>query len=189
MEISGRVWNKLLTSKNNLLLAVVKSERAIAEEGCRKCWWHEVREGLASWGMVELGAQLPALQAVDAGAVQDQVQIQVDAELHQFAGADLRSESNRPYKPKTAGYRVWFWQDWGRKLPSYFSMKDLTYEEIVSVARFRLGSHFLMVEKGRHLTPRITWAARKCTRCAQDRVDDELHMLFECERFHEQRQA
>lgn len=68
-------------------------------------------------------------------------------------------------------------------------MKDLTYEEVVSVARFRLGSHYLMVEKGRHLTPQIPWVARKCTRCTQGRVDDELHMLFECERFQEQRRV
>ena len=57
------------------------------------------------------------------------------------------------------------------------------------VARFRLSSHFLMVEKGRHLTPRIAWNARRCTRCTQGQIDDEYHMLFECDAFQAQRQA
>ena len=179
-------WNKVLSSKNTLLLAVAKSERAIAMQGCTKCWWHEVQQGMTSWGIDEL-PHFQGFQEVDVKAVHDRVQSKTDSELHRFVGAELRSDTNRPDKPKTACYRVWFWQDWGRKLPVYFSLKELSYEQVVSVARFRLSSHFLMVEKGRHVTPRIPWSARKCTRCSQGQVDDEYHLLFECEQFAEQR--
>ena len=50
---------------------------------------------------------------------------------------------------------------------------------------YRLGCHKLQVELGRH-----SWPARICSRCSAAHratlscaVDDEYHMIFECERF------
>jgi hypothetical protein len=54
---------------------------------------------------------------------------------------------------------------------------------VLSMARFRLSSHNLGVELGRH--QRVVWFARGCKRCAalgmRDLpVDDEGHLLFSC---------
>ena len=50
------------------------------------------------------------------------------------------------------------------------------------MARSRLSSHDLHVEKGRH--NRVAYADRVCLRCNADGaggvVDDEFHLLFQC---------
>jgi hypothetical protein len=54
---------------------------------------------------------------------------------------------------------------------------------VLSMARFRLSSHNLGVELGRHQG--VGWFARGCKRCAALEmhdllVDDEAHLLFSC---------
>ena len=50
------------------------------------------------------------------------------------------------------------------------------------VAAFCLGHPALGVHQGRLVRPnKLPFAARRCTRCAQDKVDDALHLLFECD--------
>jgi hypothetical protein len=50
------------------------------------------------------------------------------------------------------------------------------------VAAFCLGHPALGVHQGRLVRPKkLPFAARRCTRCAQDTVDDALHLLFECD--------
>jgi hypothetical protein len=54
---------------------------------------------------------------------------------------------------------------------------------VLSMARFRLSSHNLGVELGRHQG--VVWFARDCKRCAASEmhdlpVDDEAHLLFSC---------
>ena len=80
----------MLASKNKLLLAVAKSEKVIAGQGCKKCWWHGVRQGLTSWQAATGLLQFEALQDIDGKLLQEHVQGQVDAQLHRFVGSDLR---------------------------------------------------------------------------------------------------
>jgi hypothetical protein len=54
---------------------------------------------------------------------------------------------------------------------------------VLNMARFRLSSHNLRVELGRHQG--VVWFARGCKRCAALKmhdlpVDDEAHLLFSC---------
>ncbi len=64
----------------------------------------------------------------------------------------------------------------------------LSHCDIVRTARFKLGSHFLGVEKGRF--NKVPWPQRRCTRCCDEHlrslscpVDDEVHLVFDCEAF------
>ena len=67
----------------------------------------------------------------------------------------------------------------------------LTLFKQIKLARFRLSCHKLRVELGRHERPQSTaWSARTCTRCSAAHlaslscpIDDEHHMIFECEKF------
>ena len=43
---------------------------------------------------------------------------------------------------------------------------------------FRMGSHHLPVEEGRHFN--LPWASRVCNLCNTDALGDERHMLLEC---------
>jgi hypothetical protein len=59
----------------------------------------------------------------------------------------------------------------------------IPHSSVLSMARFRLSSHNLGVELGRHQG--VAWFARGCMRCAALRahdhpVDDGAHLLFSC---------
>jgi len=71
-------------------------------------------------------------------------------------------------------------------LPPYFHSRHLRLDDVVCVARFRMGSHSLQVERGRWShTP---WLQRRCTWCQPGfldglscPVDDEFHLLYDCQ--------
>ena len=67
-------------------------------------------------------------------------------------------------------------------------MNNLSSEDVKRIARFRLGSHFLEIEKGLHCVPKVPWKNRICKRCASSKVDDALHLLQECSHFNNERQ-
>ena len=46
------------------------------------------------------------------------------------------------------------------------------------ILRFRMGSHHLPAEEGRHFN--LPWASRVCNLCSTDALGDERHMLLEC---------
>ena len=76
------------------------------------------------------------------------------------------------------------------QVPAYLRLDHERHKHIRHMSRFRLSCHKLHVEVGRRCNPREAWAARTCTRCSPAHlasltcaVDDEHHMIFECERF------
>ena len=52
------------------------------------------------------------------------------------------------------------------------------YNKIIT--EFRLSNHYLPIEKGRYVQPKLNRNQRLCTFC-KSHVGDELHVLFECE--------
>lgn len=54
-----------------------------------------------------------------------------------------------------------------------------------SIAKIRLSSHHLSIERGRHLN--ISLNNRKCVYCDMNVLEDEIHFLFECPYYNEER--
>ena len=74
------------------------------------------------------------------------------------------------------------------KLATYVS--DLTDTRLIAaVARLRLSSHDLEIERGRHTRPKTPVANRICQRCQTTEVDDEIHFLMQCNMFELDRKA
>ena len=48
------------------------------------------------------------------------------------------------------------------------------------ITKFRLLNHYLPIEKGRYVKPKLDRNQRICTFC-KSHVGDELHVIFECE--------
>ena len=74
--------------------------------------------------------------------------------------------------------------------PAYLKLDPELHKHIRQLSRFRLGCHRLRVETGRHANPALAWQLRTCTHCSAAHlstltctVDDEHHMIFDCERF------
>jgi len=51
----------------------------------------------------------------------------------------------------------------------------------IALAKFRLGSHSFMIERGRWQRPKLNYSSRICVSC--NSVEDEFHIVLECSRF------
>ena len=56
-----------------------------------------------------------------------------------------------------------------------------------TIARFRMSSHTLAIETGRHAKPKIAKEERRCRYCNLDDVEDEKHFLLKCPLYNEER--
>ena len=56
-----------------------------------------------------------------------------------------------------------------------------------TIARFRMSSHTLAIETGRHAKPKIAKEERKSRYCNLDDVEDEEHFLLKCPLYNEER--
>ena len=78
--------------------------------------------------------------------------------------------------------------DYFPKLPTY--VRDLNDTRLIAaVARLRLSSRNLEIERGRHTRPKTPLANRVCRRCQTTQVDDEIHFLMQCNMFELDRKA
>ena len=62
--------------------------------------------------------------------------------------------------------------------PYLISNPRLSY--IHTIARFRISSHTLEIETGRHRRPKVPVEERTCKICESNSVEDEQHFLREC---------
>ena len=62
--------------------------------------------------------------------------------------------------------------------PYLISNPRLSY--IHAIARFRISSHTLEIETGRHRRPKVPIEERTCKICRSNSVEDEQHFLIEC---------
>ena len=61
------------------------------------------------------------------------------------------------------------------------------FKHISDLVRFRMSSHTLARETGRHAKPKIVKEERKCRYCNLEVVEDEEHFLLKCPLYSEER--
>ena len=59
---------------------------------------------------------------------------------------------------------------------------------ITAMARYRMSSHDLKIERGRFNNPITPINQRICTRCESNEIDDELHLLLHCNAMNNERE-
>ena len=62
----------------------------------------------------------------------------------------------------------------------YLIISNPRLSYIHTIARFRISSHTLEIETGRHRRPKVPVEERTCKICESNSVEDEQHFLIEC---------
>ena len=71
--------------------------------------------------------------------------------------------------------------NYGKYLDQVENIKHKT-----ALIRFRMSNHNLLIEKGRHMRPRLERNDRKCFNCA-GKIEDEYHFTIECPLYNDDR--
>ena len=59
---------------------------------------------------------------------------------------------------------------------------------IRAIARYRMSSHDINIERGRFNNPEIPKNQRICTRCELNEIDDKIHLLLHCSAMNNERE-
>ena len=78
---------------------------------------------------------------------------------------------------KLCTYRRWFSRPAHQVCPVYWEV-PMSTAKLQRILRFRMGSHLLPIEQGRHL--RLPRHRRVCRLCHTGALGDKRHMLLEC---------
>ena len=57
---------------------------------------------------------------------------------------------------------------------------NLPKKTYVNIARFRVSSHNLRINTGRHESPKLPINERICNKCDSNEIEDEQHCLLSC---------
>ena len=98
-------------------------------------------------------------------ALYDQEQVKIFSEIND-------SDSN----PKLRTYKLF---KLSYCLEPYLN-STLSRKTFTNLARFRLSSHNLKIETGRHEKPKVPPENRICTKCNSNEIEDEMHCLLSC---------
>ena len=193
LRASVNYWNRVAAMPQQRLL-----RRALGENVCmaaagapsgsaaarRWCWTDSFVATLRALGMAGAadsilaaaagGAQqLPTLSLAEAEAAYDAIWGQQWADVR-----DVYPRVAPSNQVHLATHAAWFMEP-GREGAPYLRASERVHpQHLISLIRFRVGSHWLRVETGRWRgVPR---AERVCTHCGTGAVQDEMHMVFEC---------
>ena len=78
---------------------------------------------------------------------------------------------------KLCTYHRWFSRPTGQACPTYWDV-PIGIARLHRIFRFRMGSHLLPIEQGRHIN--LPRNRRVCRLCRTGALGDERHMLLEC---------
>jgi hypothetical protein len=180
-------YNRIMLRKDDDVVRSAMVENVqLAASGASLTWAHQVQQCLRMAGVHDqadvLGSgQVVATQAA-VNALADTIQEKAWQGVHDDDAANgsvVRTADDKRPCFKLLTYRAWFSRNGiyaGRSFMFYVDRR----EQVVALARFRLGSHHLNIETGR-------WSRRKrserdpCPCCAtsgQAERDDELHLLL-----------
>ena len=167
-------WSALVEADAGSLHSMIFHDAIqLALAGCKFSWAAQVFKCFST-----LGEPLPLI--ADAP-----ITIDINLLQEHFMRDRLASFDSLPQDPRLAPsagvklctYHRWFGRPQNAACPSYWE-SPMGNAKLHRILRFRMGSHHLPIEEGRHFNqPR---ASRVCNLCNTAALGDERHMLLEC---------
>ena len=167
-------WSALVEADAGSLHSMIFHDAIrLALAGCKFSWAAQVFKCFST-----LGEPLPLI--ADAP-----ITIDINLLQEHFMRDRLASFDSLPQDPRLAPsagvklctYHRWFGRPQNAACPSYWE-SPMGNAKLHRILRFRMGSHHLPVEEGRHFN--LPRASRVCNLCNTDALGDERHMLLEC---------
>ena len=157
-----KYWNRLKNGHCPELLKKCYEIQIILKQKKSACWLSKIYQVITHIGITDLDPN-----------PNDIINL-----LFKRAGENLMADINDSNKnPKLRTYKL-FKTD--LRIEPYLNQNFPKYV-YSSIARFRLSSHNLKIELGRHKRPYIPAEERLCKRCTLDMIEDEFHCLMICE--------
>ena len=127
-------------------------------------------------------------------------------EQYNLTSLDAESLDNDKIRRYTTEMREKYLSFWrhslenSKKLEFYKTFKDeystsdylyqlRHYDERNNFVKFKISNHKLMIEHGRYQIDHLPKENRLCALCNSHQVEDEIHFLFQCNKYLVQRQA
>ena len=167
-------WSALVEADTGALHSIIFQDAIqLALAGCKFSWAAQVLQCFSA-----LGESLPLVAEAP-------IAIEINLLQELFLRDRLASFDSLPQDPRLAPsagvklctYHCWFGRPQNAACPSYWE-SPLGNARLHRILRFRMGSHHLPVEKGRHFN--LPRASRVCNLCNTGALGDERHMLLEC---------
>ena len=167
-------WNAMAQADSESIINIVLHDAiAIAHNGCSYGWAAQVLKCFA-----EHGKSSPLVAGAPVEVQPDELQLSFQMQRQAaFDAVPLDPRSCPGPGVKLCTYRRWFSRPAHQVCPVYWEV-PMSTAKLQRILRFRMGSHLLPIEQGRHL--RLPRHRRVCRLCHTGALGDERHMLLEC---------
>lgn len=196
-----KLWNRVIALPDTELIkqALLENVCMAVVEGNKSCWAYCFLQCMCALGVLALPSQVileagPNGMPIKLGSilltgVDTAMRLPATAEWSkaQAAGPPRCSADAQHDGVKCATYAAWFRVDGGVNKNEAFTAHLKWRQQITAVARFRMGSHNLDIDARRWGQGQIARSQRICTCCDNQNIEDELHMVFECDLYHNER--
>ena len=175
-----KYWFRLLSLPQDALLRNVYVELMYTESGGQRSWCQIVRDTLNEYQMASLWEDQREL---DDDVIQNSISnIRIFAQnqyKHKWSEQIQDENSN----PVLRTYRLF---KNNHCMESYLSQVKNKKDKIC-LTKFRVSSHRIRIEVGRHQRPKLPLEQRICTFCNTNEIDDEVHLVKNCQFHNEER--
>jgi hypothetical protein len=194
--MAAKLWNKAVARPHGDLLRAAMEDSVrwaarpdLSRAELKQLWAHQFTACMDALGL-QWRAEGGALLAIPIPRLQEVMRLRW--ERHEWAkvrdacaqdwarGPRAVREAPSSFSDgfKLFTYHKWFSGAWVKKESYIYHLNER--DQITAVTQFRLGSHWLMLQKGRFQKPSLPRRERVCP-CCSHIVEDEMHVL-ECPR-------
>jgi hypothetical protein len=198
-----KFWNRVVALPETELIkhALLENVCMAVVEGNKECWAYCFLQCMCTLGVLAHPSQVVLetglngvpikLGALTLAGVDHAMRQPTIAEWIkvQMAGPPCGIADDKHDGIKRSTYAAWFRVEGGVNKNTAFTTHLKWRHQITAVARFRMGSHGLDIDARRWGQGQIARSQRLCTCCDTGKVEDELHMVFECDLYHKERKV
>lgn len=176
-------WNKAWAADDHCITkTAMMQDITLFRSGCKQCWSALFLKGMASLGLCDTVEHMMQQDNMALGRMvfSDQGIEQAYTSKYETLYWDTHCTEPRNRSGRHAAFikhHCWFYTD---KNPAL--KLQAADRQVQALTRFRLGTHRLRCNM--HTLPQ---AHRTCMLCEEGRIEDELHLVFECRAYNELR--